>query len=182
MAPTAQVNHRFRGRKGNPKTQTLIIGTFNPETPQNEADFFYGRPQNHLWKLLPLAFGENSLKRASLEQKQQFIDKHHIGFVDLINGVAVEPGQEANYSDDYLDSRVVNWNNVISIMVELHDLKRVCFTRRTLSGVPNIRAKVEEVEQYCSRRGVAFKRLLTPSRIYSAAKQEEWTDFLISKF
>jgi len=178
LAPTAQVTHRFKGRNVRPETQTLIIGTFNPETTQNKAEFFYGRPQNHLWKLLPLAFGESSLKTASPDAKRQFIVEYHIDFVDLIAIVGVEPGQEANYSDDYLDSRVISWNNVTSVMDELHELKRVCFTRKTFSGIPNIKAQVDEVERYCARRGLAFKRLLTPSRIYSATKQEEWTRFL----
>jgi len=172
------IHHRFKGRAVNPKTETLIVGTFNPETPQNKADFFYGRPQNHLWRLLPVACGESSLKKASLEAKQAFIAKYRIDFLDLIDAVAVEPGEEANYFDRYLDSRVLRWKSVTSTMDELRDLKRVCFTRKTLSGMPNIKMKLDEVERYCVQRGLAFKQLLTPSRIYSAKKQEEWSEFL----
>jgi len=173
-----RIDHRFKERAVHPDTEILIIGTFNPETPQNKADFFYGRPQNHLWRLLPTAFGESSLKRASIESKQAFIAERHIDFVDLIDTVSVEPGQEANYSDDYLDSRVVQWRDVLAQMDILPGLQRVCFTRKTFSGIPNIGAKVEELDQYCVRRCLTFKRLLTPSRIYSTTKQEEWTAFL----
>ena len=172
------IHHRFKGRTVNPETKTLIIGTFNPETPQNKADFFYGRPQNHLWRLLPVAFGESSLKKASIEAKYAFIAEHRIDFLDLIDTVAVEPGEEANYSDNYLDSRVMQWRDVIGLMDSLPELQRVGFTRKTFSGIPNIKAKVDKVEHYCAKRGLGFKRLLSPSRIYSAAKQKEWSEFL----
>ena len=46
-----------------PQTETLILGTFNPETPDNETEFFYGRRRNYLWRLLPSAYGGNDLKR-----------------------------------------------------------------------------------------------------------------------
>jgi G:T/U-mismatch repair DNA glycosylase len=35
----------------------LIIGTFNPATYKNQADFFYSRGKNYFWRLLPVAFG-----------------------------------------------------------------------------------------------------------------------------
>lgn len=101
-----------------------------------------------------------------------------IDFIDLIETVETEPGQEANYSDNYLDGRVVRWNNVIGAMESLPRLQRVCFTRKTFSGIPNIKTRVDEVERYCTEKGIAFERLLTPSRIYSEKKQEEWTRFL----
>jgi G:T/U-mismatch repair DNA glycosylase len=177
MAEKVVVHHRFKGRKVNPETETLIIGTFNPETASNTADFFYGRPQNHLWRLLPEAFGESSLKKASAEEKQTFMEQYRIDFIDLIEIVGIDSGQEANYSDDYMDGRVVVWRDVISVMKNLSRLKRVAFTRRTLSGIPTIKEKVEEVERYCANRDLVFKRLLTPSRIYSVGKQEEWNAF-----
>jgi len=34
------VHHKFCGHKIHPDTETLIIGTFNPETRDNSADFF----------------------------------------------------------------------------------------------------------------------------------------------
>jgi len=37
------VQHRFLDHQINSETETLIIGTFNPETTNNDAEFFYGR-------------------------------------------------------------------------------------------------------------------------------------------
>lgn len=56
------VQHRFLDHQINPDTETLIIGTFNPDAADNNADFFYGRSRNYLWRLLPLAYGETDLK------------------------------------------------------------------------------------------------------------------------
>lgn len=43
-----KVKHRFINHKINPDTEILILGTFNPEAKENEADFFYGRSRNYL--------------------------------------------------------------------------------------------------------------------------------------
>ena len=59
-----RIKHLLLDYKINPETETLIIGTFNPDTPENDADFFYGRSRNFLWKMLPTAFEEEDLKKA----------------------------------------------------------------------------------------------------------------------
>lgn len=52
-----RVRHKFLNSWGiHPMTETLVVGTFNPETSND--DFFYGSGRNYLWKILPLAFGE----------------------------------------------------------------------------------------------------------------------------
>jgi hypothetical protein len=35
-----RVGHKFRGHQIDPHTKILIIGTFNPNTLRNNADFF----------------------------------------------------------------------------------------------------------------------------------------------
>lgn len=78
------VQHRFLDHQINPETETLIIGTFNPETVDNKAEFFYGRSRNYLWRLLPTAFGETDLKNASKQEKLEFIQKYKIDLTDLL--------------------------------------------------------------------------------------------------
>jgi len=174
------VKHRFLGRDLAPDTKTLIIGTFNPDTPANEADFFYGRSRNHLWKLLPTAFGTPTLKAASKQEKMTFINQHHIDFIDIINEVQVEEGQETNYADDYLDDKVVEWNPIIEELPSLNNLQRVCFTRKTFAGVPNIKQQVDILATYFDQRNIPFVCLLSPARIYSQEKQKQWTQFLLN--
>ena len=44
------IKHKFRHELIAPVTETLIIGTFNPDFDGNNAEFFYGRSRK-----LPLA-------------------------------------------------------------------------------------------------------------------------------
>ena len=171
------IPHRFLQYPIDPNIETLIIGTFNPETEKNPAEIFYGRSRNHLWKLLPLALGAEDLKGKDSKDKLDFIKKHKVGFIDLVAEVRVDAGSETNYGNDYIDSRVTKWRDVISEMKKMKRLKKVCFTRKTFSGIPQVKERVIDLEHYCKRRQLPFQCLSTPARIYSKSKQEEWTNF-----
>ncbi len=170
-----RIKHRCRDYKPDPATEILIIGTFNPDTDHNSADFFYGRPKNHLWTLLPAAYNEPYLKKAHKDDKIAFIKKHKIGFADLISEISVPENTETDYRDSFIDDKVSAWNDVISQISSLKKLKKVCFTRKTFSEIPNIRKKIEEIRSYCEEKGIYFQYLITPARIYSADKQNEWS-------
>ena len=172
------VKHRFLDHQINQDTETLIIGTFNPETADNDAEFFYGRSRNYLWRLLPTAFGETDLKSATKKEKLEFIRKNRIDLVDLIEEIQVEEGQEANYYDGYIDSRVTCWRNIIEIINYLPNLKRVCFTRKTFSDIPNMKKQLDLIQHQCEKKEIPFKALTTPARFYREDKQNEWTNFL----
>lgn len=166
------IYHRFSDRILSADAEIVIVGTFNPETPENKADFFYGRQQNYLWKLLPEAFGRYSLKNSTKEEKALFMTQHKIEFIDLIKAVDVEkPG---NYRDDYIDSNVIEWTNVVDELKQLPGLRKVCVTRKTFSGVPNIRKQLQEIEAYCEHNKIRFQYLITPARGYTTQKQEAW--------
>ncbi|MCE7057535.1 hypothetical protein LZF95_22835 [Algoriphagus sp. AGSA1] len=169
------VKHRFSNHTIRPDTETLILGTFNPETSGNNADFFYGRTRNYLWRLLPTAFGEDDLKGAPKAEKLDFIKKFKIDLIDLMEEIKVEEGQEANYDDVYIDNKVSIWQNVIGEIDKLPNLKLVCFTRKTFTGIPNMKEHVDEIMAYCEVRGILFKAMTTPARFYSNDKQTEWT-------
>ena len=172
-----KIKHKFINRSIEPGTETLIIGTFNPDTPGNEADFFYGRSRNFLWRLLPFVFDEPDLKGTEKEKKVNFIKKHNIDLIDLISAVEVEDGQETNYYDTYIDDKVVEWRGIISEIDKLKNLKRVCFTRKTFSGIPNMKKRIEAIQEHCQKKGIYFKALTTPARFYRQDKQDEWSDF-----
>jgi len=175
---TVKVKHKFIGRPINKDTEILIIGTFNPDTPKNPAEFFYGRIRNFLWKLLPTVYGEKDLKKASKQEKLTFIEKYKIDFIDLIQEIEVEQGQEANFDDKYIDGKVIQWADVITEIDRLKNLKKVCFTRKTFDGIPKMRKKIEEIQSYCNDKKIPFKALVTPARFYNEDRQREWTSFL----
>lgn len=174
------VQHRFLNHQINPETEMLIIGTFNPETPDNDAEFFYGRSRNYLWRLLPSAFGETDLKGASKKEKLEFIKQYKINLIDLIEEIQVEEGQDANYYDGYIDNKVTRWRNIIGIIDTLPNLKRVCFTRKTFSDIPDMKKQLDAIQKHCDNKGIPFKALTTPARFYREDKQTEWTNFLLN--
>lgn len=169
------VKHRFLEHQINPLTETLIIGTFNPDSDNNTADFFYGRGRNFLWRLLPTVFGDQDLKGKSLKDKLEFIDRKKIDFIDLISEVKVD--EPDNYYDAYIDNKVSIWRNVIEEIKKLHSLKRVCFTRRSFSGIPQMRKHIEEIQRHCAANKINFLNLITPARFYRLDKQQEWNNF-----
>jgi len=173
-----KIKHRCRDYNTDPAAEILIIGTFNPDTNNNPADFFYCRPKNHLWTLLPSAFNEPDLKKASKADKLSFIRMHKIDFTDLISEISIPEGTETDYRDSFIDDKVTKWRDVIGEISNLEYLKKVCFTRKTFSEIPNIRKKIEEIRSYCEEKGICFQYLITPARIYSACKQDEWTEFV----
>jgi G:T/U-mismatch repair DNA glycosylase len=175
-----KIQHRFLTHQINSETETLIIGTFNPETAGNDAEFFYGRSRNYLWQILPTTFGVESLKGASKDEKIEFIRKYKIDFIDLIVAIQVEEGQEANFYDGYIDKRVTHWREIIKLIDTLPSLKRVCFTRKTYSGIPNMKMQIDAIQQHCSKKGIPFQALTTPARFYRADKQNEWTNYLLN--
>lgn len=172
------VKHRFIDHQISNETETLIIGTFNPETSANDADFFYGRSRNYLWRLLPIAFRKPDLKGATKQQKLEFIRTNKIDLVDLIEEIKVEDGQEANYYDGFIDGKVTKWRNITEIINSLPNLKKVCFTRKTFSDIPNMKKQLDSIQQQCEKKLIAFKALTTPARFYRNDKQTEWTNFL----
>lgn len=175
-----KVKHRFIENIIQPNTETLIIGTFNPDTPDNDAEFFYGRSRNYLWRLLPTAFGESDLKQATKQEKISFINQYKINLIDLIEEIEVDEGEEANYYDGYIDSRVTKWRDIINLIDSLTNLKRVCFTRKTFSDIPNMKIRLDAIQTHCESKSIPFKALTTPARFYRDDKQNEWTNFLMN--
>ncbi len=174
------IKHRFLDHTINPQTETLVIGTFNPDTLKNTADFFYGRSRNYLWKLVTTAFGEHDLKGASKQEKLEFIRMYKIDLIDLIEEIEIDAGQEANFYDGYIDTKVTVWRNIIDLIDSLQNLKRVCFTRKTFSDIPNMKKQLDAIRQHCENKKIFFKELITPARFYREDKQTEWTNFLLN--
>jgi G:T/U-mismatch repair DNA glycosylase len=127
------IKHKWRTYTPKSDTRILILGTFHPDI-NTGADFFYGRKRNYLWSLLPSCFNYRDLRGAdNLEAKYKFIESHKIGFADIIESVNVSDDQKANYSDNYIDSRVDALNEIGALMDSLINLEAVYFTRKTFN-------------------------------------------------
>jgi len=168
------IQHKFKNYENEKNIEKLILGTFNPLTPENKADFFYGRSHNFLWNLLPQVFGNLKLKNTEKEERIEFIKKNKIGFLDLIAEVQVDDGHEKNYADDYIDAKVTKWHDFESFLKTHKDLKKVFFTRKTFKGIPNIANQIEYIKTICSNNKIEFYLLPTPARFENGKKLVEW--------
>ncbi len=168
-----KIEHKFKDHKIGNETKILIIGTFNPNVSKNEATFFYGRSRNFLWSLLPKVFGEESLKDKDTKLKLAFMNAYKIDFVDLIAEIEVRGGKENDYSDEYLDSKVLKWINIFEI-IKNNPIKEVYFTRKTFSEIKNIKNKISNIEGYCNDNGIRFGYLDTPARYENEKKLKSW--------
>jgi len=184
MTPTP-IKHKFRNHEINPATRCLIIGTFNPDTPKNTADFFYGTGRNDLWSLLPAAFGvEGHLKGKNRNpERLRFMRERGIDFVDIISEVMVDTDRAHHRKDSYIGGRVSVWRDVTGLMDELPNLERACFTRKTFNDVPGIEDHVKKIASYCDgnnarNKRIVFRCLVSPSRLAPGKdKQKEWSAF-----
>jgi G:T/U-mismatch repair DNA glycosylase len=174
-ANTIKVQHGFLGHKINPKAETIIIGTFNPGSLCN-IEFFYASPRNRLWRLLPHAFGEADLRKASRDVKLEFSGRRQIDFIDIISEVEVEAKEVCNRNDDYLDARVTQWRDVIAELTDLRSVRRLCFTRKTFGK--HVREIEKRVLQLKEHFGSKFRLMSSPTRIPNSREQSIWTEFL----
>ena len=174
------VPHKLPNYQPNPATEILILGTVTPDVA-GAPDFFYGRPRNFLWHLLPQAYGLPPLKDEPLSSKQAFMAKYKIDFADVIKSIDLPDGLEAEAEDDTADAYVSEWKDVITIIDALPHLKAVYFTRKTFNGLPNVRAQITPLAQHCRQKGIRFCKLETPARHYSDTKLQQWKDTIVAQ-
>ena len=166
---------RFLSHGIDANAETIIIGTFNPGRICN-VDFFYSGPRNRLWRLLPKAFGEEDLRKATPDEKIKFYRLRHIDFIDIISEVEVERGQECNRNDSYINSRVTEWRDVIKELSPLRTVKRLCFTRKTFNkSVREIEQRVVQLKNHFDNR---FRLMASPAWYPAPNEQTMWTEFL----
>ena len=72
-------------------SRILILGSF-PSVKSREGHFFYNHPQNRLWKVLAVLFGDCRCEKntcegtvpSAIEEKKQFLLDHGIAMWDVI--------------------------------------------------------------------------------------------------
>ncbi len=167
------IPHKFRNHIVSPETEILILGTFNPDVP-NGPTFFYGRPRNYLWRLLPGCWALPSLKNGTLQDKQGFMAEYKIDFADVIHSVLVPEDQVNNLLDTYIDDKVQERKEIITLISSLKKLKAIYFTRKTFTDIPNIHAMILAIQNYCRQNAIRFCLLETPARFTNDEKQQMW--------
>jgi len=169
--------------------EVLFLGTFNPDTEANKADFFYGR--NWFWPALFNIFKYQNLcytkKREfsdpltpSLDDILFFCRKYKITFADLISSVLYKHNPiyslERNevlykgikydlFSDNDLitlsNNFQVEWatDNIIEYLTKAESIHTVYFTRQ----ITLFTTKWDKIVKTNYGRKISFRKIYTPS-------------------
>ena len=151
---------------------TLVVGTFNPEWPENNtADWFYGRTaNNYFWDVLPRLYGEQSLINATPAEWKQFCHDKHIAITDLISSIDDAMPEDikhskilGGFSDDAIEHNFddINYVNIVQLLRLHPTIKQVYFTRGLTDAF--WRHLWNPVAHYCNRNDIRERKLLTPS-------------------
>jgi hypothetical protein len=150
---------------------TLIVGTFNPEWPENNyAEWFYGRTDNNnFWNVLPRIYNEESLINADIQDWKDFCSRKLIGITDLVSCIAdadIGNHQHNQLLQNYADNNIANqfgghiFVNIIAILENHPSIINIYLTRgldHFWEGIWNL------IINYCNHNNKRCRELLTPS-------------------
>lgn len=153
---------------------TLIVGTFNPEWPvDNATPWFYGNTAvNYFWDILPRIYGQPSLKNATEADWKRFCREQQIALTDLISSIDdADPGNPAHVSifTGNVDKAIAFnfedfvFTDIVQILRSHPSIKNIYLTR----GITEAfwRYIWNPVMHYCQMNNIRERRLLTPSVI-----------------
>lgn len=92
--------------------ETLVLGSFNPLNPQDNlnANYYYGRNTNYLWKAIGDLLYNNQFYyfnngQLNLEFAFQAMNEYSFCFLDLINNIQIT-GQNELHENNFCNSRI----------------------------------------------------------------------------
>lgn len=174
--------HKFYGHQNhlqgdngllpNWESDTLIVGTFNPENvwaPTNLAEYFYGRSR-YFWKVLPEFACASKIDNENIQTQFEFLQSNRVALTDLlisINDADINNPDHINWITSYLDNKLNNFkdftwntNNIINY-INRNKVKTVYFTR--LSYSDPFGQQIAFIENYCNRNKIPSFKLHTPT-------------------
>jgi hypothetical protein len=153
--------------------KTLIIGTFNPEWPEdNYAEWFYGRTSNnYFWDVLPRMHNQPSLRKGfNHHDWKNFCSKNKVAITDIIADIKDADKLNSRHFEvisKFDDKEFASLFNafertgIVQLLKAHNTIEQVYFTRQ--KGVDLFDTEVREIEEYCKRHGIYFSHLITPS-------------------
>lgn len=166
----------------NKPVKILVVGTFNPAKPDNDAKWFYGREINEFWFLFPRMLGFASLHTADIEDEREhhlvckeFCDANNILIIDMLKQVNVAL---KGYTDNEINK--LELEDVIPfdfrIVLEKNKPEKVLFSWKGRDGKVIGYLKKKFID-YLTKNDIKYCELPTGSPLYRKgrkAKLEEW--------
>ena len=78
-------------------SRVLILGSF-PSPKSREVGFFYGHPQNRMWRVLARVLGEETVPQSTAE-RAEFLLRHHIAMWDVIESCTIVGASDSSIRD-----------------------------------------------------------------------------------
>ena len=96
------------------QSKILILGSF-PSVKSREGQFFYHHKQNRFWKVLAAVF-QDTLPE-TIEEKKEFLLRHHIAVWDVIASCDIEGSSDSSIRDVVPNdlSRILSAANIQAI-------------------------------------------------------------------
>lgn len=95
MSETKKITHPFPPLFDE-NSRTLILGSF-PSVKSREVRYYYGHPQNRLWKLIAALYGEDV--PSSNEEKKNLILSHNLALWDSIKSCTITGSSDSSVKD-----------------------------------------------------------------------------------
>lgn len=169
------------------KFHMLVVGTFNADIPGNDAEWFYGRPENEFWCLLPRMMGVTTLHPIDRDEPieklvnmwKQFCADSRIIIVDMFKEVQIELAGHADSLLHPLQDNEYTAFNFQQAFANAH-FEHVLFT---WSGFTPQQGALTVNKQlyvdYFTQQGSHIMHMLTPSNAYPKTrwfKLGHWKD------
>ena len=94
------------------KVKTLVLGSFNPNNPGNNANYYYGRNRNYFWKSLGGFLHNNDhhfFNNGQLNNNLgfQYMEEYGFYFFDLISELNIN-GLNQEHELNFINSKILN--------------------------------------------------------------------------
>lgn len=92
--------------------KTLILGSFNPNNVGNNANYYYGRSSNYLWKTIGEILFANQMyyfngNQLNNQLAYQTMEKYQFCFYDLIENLTIT-GNNAQHEVNFVNSKILS--------------------------------------------------------------------------
>lgn len=122
------------------RSRVLVLGTF-PSPKSREAGFFYGHPQNRMWRVLAAVMGEERVPQ-TVAERTEFLLRNRIAMWDTIARCTIEGASDASIRDAVPNdlARILNAAPIGAVFTtgaKAHELYVRYQLRQT--GIPDVR-------------------------------------------
>jgi len=120
--------------------QTLILGSFNPNKPEDNTDYYYGRSTNFFWKAIEEIYGlPNNTFLRDRRKKIEFMTQYKFCFLDVINSIEITSNDNNELIlNEFINNKIyAEFSDQILFTTNFQN-KRISLTRHYNDNIINL--------------------------------------------